>query len=117
MRPVLLLCLLASCDLYFGPDPHVIVDPDGGNLCNGEPEPVGQGTCDCTDTIGWACNSCPFFETHDPVPCDKPGTGCDLENWEHGCVCVCNADGWWACEPETIGSTCPQPPPTDPVCH
>jgi hypothetical protein len=45
------------------------------------------------------------------VACDTPGTGCQIETWEHGCQCACGSDGWWSCSGETIGSTCP----TDPV--
>jgi hypothetical protein len=47
------------------------------------------------------------------VPCTNIGSGCQIETWEHGCQCTCTAPGWWSCTGETLGSTCPRPPPHD----
>jgi hypothetical protein len=88
--------------------------------CPAEP-PVGrcganQGPCDypqadgltssCSCQFGnWWCSSCPLgFQ--DPTSTCTPGTGCDYEDWEHGCSCGCGDDGHWHCTPETIGSYC-----------
>ena len=121
LRLLVALCALSACDLYFHHDhdplPDAAVrppfgDPDASVLCMGQPPPPGSaGTCECTDTIGWACNNCPFGEGSAAVACAQPGASCTLETWEHGCDCACNADGWWACSGETVGSTCPSPPP------
>lgn len=61
----------------------------------------------------YGCTTCPFFEGSGAVACTNIGSGCQIETWEHGCACSCVSPGWWSCSPETIGSTCPSPPPPD----
>jgi hypothetical protein len=112
---VFLLGGLTACSLYWPSKSQPIADAflgddDGPTACS---QPAPGSNCTCTDTIGWACNSCPFDEGPGPVACDSPGSGCELETWEHGCSCACGSDGWWSCMPETIGSTCPTEPPPD----
>src|SRR5580692_8715511 len=114
-RLVVMLVLLAGCDLYFGGTHR---DGGGGGGGGGDDDgpwcagPAPSDNCVCTKTVGWACNTCPFDEGDGPVSC-TPGASCELETWEHGCSCTCNANGWWACEDETIGTHCPEPPDGD----
>jgi hypothetical protein len=112
MRWLAILSLLTACELYTsGPGTHRGSAGSGSSTkC---PLPAPPGSCVCTDTIGWACTTCPFGEGRDPVPCTAIGSGCQIETWEHGCDCGCVAPGWWSCSEETIGSTCPHPPPPD----
>lgn len=51
-------------------------------------------------------STCPA-DFMDPSATCQPGQSCNYEDWEHGCQCECNAQGRWACTPETIGSHCP----------
>ncbi len=106
------LLVLAACDWTYHPlpQPKMIDAGSGSAKC---PEPAPPGNCVCTDTIGWACTTCPFGEGSDPVPCTQIGSSCQIETWEHGCDCSCVSPGWWACIGETVGSTCPRPPPPD----
>lgn len=112
-RVLLVLALLPACDLYFGshtpPDHGDDVLPDANLDCGPVPD---EGVCDCVNG-NWWCTTCPFGEGTGPAPCDDPGASCHVENWEHGCDCSCGSDGYWACSPETVGSTCPTggPPP------
>jgi hypothetical protein len=107
----LVLVLLAGCELLIPTAPkHTKPPPDAATMC---PLPKPPGVCECTDTIGWACTTCPFGEGADPIACTNVGSSCQIENWEHGCDCSCVAPGWWSCSRETIGSTCPSPPPPD----
>ncbi|MGE5183428.1 MAG: hypothetical protein ACM31C_15260 [Acidobacteriota bacterium] len=105
---VLVLLAVAACDWTDHP-PRPTKPPPDANC----PLPAPPGNCTCTDTIGWACTTCPFGEGSGPVPCTAIGSGCQIETWEHGCDCGCVAPGWWACTGETVGSICPQPPPHD----
>ena len=104
---LLTLSALAGCELYFSSSQKG--PPDAPSSCSGAPP---GANCTCTDTIGWACNDCPFDEGAGPVACTAPAS-CSLETWEHGCSCSCTADGWWSCFDETIGTHCPQPPTGD----
>jgi len=118
MRFALLCLVLAGCSLYLDqrekkhmppPDATVIDDapyPECG------PRPADAGTCDCVYG-SWRCNSCPWPSPEPLIACSQIGENCEYEDWEHGCDCVCDASGWWSCVPETIGSTCPEPPPPD----
>jgi hypothetical protein len=63
------------------------------------------GSCYCDTNGFWECNNCPFFWT--PFAGCTPGTTCEINSWEHGCECGCNANGEWDCAPDTIGSHCP----------
>ena len=96
---VLLVFLTGACNSLTGSS-----DDASMNTCDG-PEPVGRGTCECTQT-GWRCNSCGFTQPSADSIC-TPGSSCDYEDWEHGCSCSCAADAHWRCFNETIGSRCP----------
>jgi hypothetical protein len=63
------------------------------------------GSCQCSGSGFWVCNSCPFYWT--PLDGCTPDTTCEINSWEHGCSCGCSADGEWACSPDTINSRCP----------
>ena len=66
----------------------------------------GVSDC-CTCDLGqWRCDDCPWDLPGDDGSC-TPGQGCEMEDWEHGCSCICGPQGTWQCTPETIGSTCP----------
>lgn len=61
----------------------------------------------CTCALGtWRCDDCPWDLPGDDGSC-TPGQGCSMEDWEHGCSCLCDQEGRWQCTPETIGSHCP----------
>src|SRR2546423_222367 len=91
MRPVVLLCLLTACDLYFGhPPPHI----GGGDPPDARPPDA-------------KANTCPFPEGTDPVACNAAGASCAVVNNGHVCDCVCADEGWWSCMADTIGSRCP----------
>ena len=115
MRFALLCLVLAGCSLYLDgrdkkhapqPDaPRTIVDaylPECG------PMPADAGACSCTNGQWW-CNSCPWSSPEPRIACSQVGASCEYEDWEHGCSCTCDPSGWWSCEPETGGSTCPEP--------
>ena len=117
MRFAWIFVLLAGCSLYLGqddkkksvlPDAHIV---DGEPLGCG-PMPADAGACDCVYGQ-WRCNSCPWPSPEPLIPCSNIGAGCDYEDWEHGCACVCDASGWWSCTPQTIGSMCPHLPLPD----
>jgi hypothetical protein len=112
MRWLVMLSLLAACDLLpHTPGPIKRMIDAGGSAC---PEPKPPGECTCTDTIGWACTTCPFGEGSGVVACpNNVGSSCQIETWEHGCDCSCVAPGWWDCYRETVGSICPSAPPPD----
>lgn len=51
--------------------------------------------------------SCGVFDTcPDLSAACGQGQACRYGDWEHECTCSCTASGLWACQPETIGSTC-----------
>lgn len=124
MRTLILLCFVG----------HLIACANDGSSARGCPDPaedfvddcrtavdIGDscsfdakgsalaGECQCDASGFWVCNSCPFYWT--PLapadPC-TPNATCEINSWEHGCSCSCNAAGEWSCSPDTINSRCPQ---------
>lgn len=81
--------------------------PPGGECADTDgPCLYGQSTtCSCMQGQ-WRCNSCPV-NFMDPTSTCTPGTTCNYEDWEHGCSCTCDAQGYWDCFNETVGSMCP----------
>lgn len=119
-RLALILVVLAACDtrVTHTPSAPTPIDAaiDADYTVPNCIDPAPAGSCSCS-YVGsgwrWTCNTCPFFEGSDPVPCTTPGAGCEIETWEHDCPCTCLASGWWQCANETVGTHCPQPPPAD----
>jgi len=99
MRFALLCLALAGCTLYLDPrdKKHMPPPPDAPEI----------------QDAYYPRNTCPWPSPEPLIACSQVGASCDYEDWEHGCSCVCDASGWWKCTPETIGSTCPTPPPPD----
>jgi hypothetical protein len=119
MRLALLCLALTGCTLYLeGPDKKHAPPPDAPRIiadafvpeCG--PMPADAGACSCSNGQWW-CNSCPWSSPEPLIACSQVGASCEYEDWEHGCSCTCDASGWWSCTPETVGSTCPKPPPPD----
>ena len=114
MRFALLCLVLAGCSLYLEEhDKRKPVPPDAARIFDEGPydcgpRPADAGTCDCVYGQ-WRCNSCPWSSPEPRIACSQVGASCEYEDWEHGCSCTCDASGYWACEPETIGSTGPEP--------
>jgi hypothetical protein len=126
MLRALVLIALAGCNLFDAPHhlhdaalacgggcdaPWSTCNGDRAGACSGDvvctyPSDAGRpDVCSCTDT-GWRCSNCPA-DFMDPAATCSPGDGCSYEDWEHGCSCVCNPQGKWACANETVGSMCP----------